>query len=407
MDLNTVNVVYSFNSDTVLECEYKINTIFEKADRVVSPISSPNFKCLLKYKVSSNKGQCCIQTHDNVEESSDLQIDEGTDIIEPIYNKRLGLSWRKQTNMQKRKSQLLQKEFINNECQNSSSCPLIDPQRLLAPLIPITHHNDQQQYYKNNYSLLKSDFRSIISKKEALLDVNKIFNIKYITTFESEKTENCVLNIAAGDNNIMKKFLCAKREKRWRHHKHRTRSYSSILNYVRLIMTFSYLLFQNCKIFHVLFVLLLTSTQYLGPIQGLLVSKSSPAIGIDLGSIDFETGSGMLVYDSTNSSTSNSSSINNRLAKNSFNLEHEVGDRVDTYLSASKNLIITSSTEGGSSGGAYLDKLDNLERSLAAVLIKVAYGTTSTTKRSIPENSYVPSLTTIATPLLTTLRYIC
>ncbi|XP_055387816.1 probable cyclin-dependent serine/threonine-protein kinase DDB_G0292550 isoform X3 [Condylostylus longicornis] len=37
--------------------------------------------------------------------------------------------------------------------------------------------------------------------------------------------------------------------------------------------------------------------------------------------------------------------------------------------------------------------------------MKVAYGTTSTTKRSIPDNTYVPSLTTIATPPLTTLRY--
>uniref|UniRef100_A0A1A9V3K7 Uncharacterized protein n=1 Tax=Glossina austeni TaxID=7395 RepID=A0A1A9V3K7_GLOAU len=56
------------------------------------------------------------------------------------------------------------------------------------------------------------------------------------------------------------------------------------------------------------------------------------------------------------------------------------------------------------SSSVYLEKLDSLERSLAAVLIKVAYGTTSTTKRSIPDNSNVPSLTTIATPLLTTLR---
>lgn len=64
---------------------------------------------------------------------------------------------------------------------------------------------------------------------------------------------------------------------------------------------------------------------------------------------------------------------------------------------------------GGSSpsgSGGYMDKLkmNNLERSVAAVLKKVAYGTTSTTKRSIPDNTYTPSLTTIATPLLTTLR---
>ncbi|XP_017472412.1 PREDICTED: uncharacterized protein LOC108363536 [Rhagoletis zephyria] len=66
-----------------------------------------------------------------------------------------------------------------------------------------------------------------------------------------------------------------------------------------------------------------------------------------------------------------------------------------------------SATIGSSSSGVtgYMDKMNNLERNVAAVLIKVAYGTTSTTKRSIPDNRYVASLTTIATPLLTTLRY--
>ncbi|KAH8376034.1 hypothetical protein KR093_005606, partial [Drosophila rubida] len=59
----------------------------------------------------------------------------------------------------------------------------------------------------------------------------------------------------------------------------------------------------------------------------------------------------------------------------------------------------------GVASSAYFDKLDNLERSVAAVLIKVAYGTTSTTKRSIPDNSYILGLTTVATPPLTTLRY--
>lgn len=61
-------------------------------------------------------------------------------------------------------------------------------------------------------------------------------------------------------------------------------------------------------------------------------------------------------------------------------------------------------TNGSVAVNGYLDKLDNLERSVAAVLIKVAYGTTSTTKRSIPDNSYILGLTTAATPLLTTLR---
>ncbi|KAH8272493.1 hypothetical protein KR044_010951, partial [Drosophila immigrans] len=68
------------------------------------------------------------------------------------------------------------------------------------------------------------------------------------------------------------------------------------------------------------------------------------------------------------------------------------------------NLNGINSSPGGASN-AYFDKLDNLERSVAAVLIKVAYGTTSTTKRSIPDNSYILGLTTVATPPLTTLRY--
>ncbi|XP_062562614.1 uncharacterized protein LOC134226090 [Armigeres subalbatus] len=47
----------------------------------------------------------------------------------------------------------------------------------------------------------------------------------------------------------------------------------------------------------------------------------------------------------------------------------------------------------------------NLEKSIAAVFSRVAYGSTTTTKRSIPDNVYVPSLTTVSTPLLTTFRY--
>lgn len=50
-----------------------------------------------------------------------------------------------------------------------------------------------------------------------------------------------------------------------------------------------------------------------------------------------------------------------------------------------------------------LDKLgSNLEMSIAAVFNKVAYGTT--TKRSISDSVSVPSLTTVATPQLTTFR---
>lgn len=40
--------------------------------------------------------------------------------------------------------------------------------------------------------------------------------------------------------------------------------------------------------------------------------------------------------------------------------------------------------------------------SIAAVFSKVAYGSTTTTKRSIPENVLVPSVTTVSTPILTT-----
>ncbi|EDW83569.1 uncharacterized protein Dwil_GK13609 [Drosophila willistoni] len=49
--------------------------------------------------------------------------------------------------------------------------------------------------------------------------------------------------------------------------------------------------------------------------------------------------------------------------------------------------------------------MDKLDMRVGAVLIKVAYGTTSTTKRSIPDSSYALALTTVATPLLTTQRY--
>ncbi|KAH8406416.1 hypothetical protein KR222_005851 [Zaprionus bogoriensis] len=86
----------------------------------------------------------------------------------------------------------------------------------------------------------------------------------------------------------------------------------------------------------------------------------------------------------------------NRKAAPSANSEVPI-KRTPAYKSMLSN--------GSVSANEYLDKLDNLERSVAAVLIKVAYGTTSTTKRSIPDNSYILGLTTVATPLLTTLRY--
>lgn len=83
-------------------------------------------------------------------------------------------------------------------------------------------------------------------------------------------------------------------------------------------------------------------------------------------------------------------------------------DELSPLAAASYNVSKAQKTPGfGAAGGSssYLDNFENLERSLAAVLIKVAYGTTSTTKRSIPNNTYMPRLTTIPTPLLTTFRY--
>lgn len=58
---------------------------------------------------------------------------------------------------------------------------------------------------------------------------------------------------------------------------------------------------------------------------------------------------------------------------------------------------------GAAGGGLYLDKIGSLEKSIAAVFNKVAYGST-TTKRSIPDTLFVPSLTTVPTPPLTTFR---
>ncbi|XP_022217354.1 uncharacterized protein LOC111070779 [Drosophila obscura] len=72
--------------------------------------------------------------------------------------------------------------------------------------------------------------------------------------------------------------------------------------------------------------------------------------------------------------------------------------------SNSNSTGIGSHASSGSSSVAASGYLEKLERSVGAVLIKVAYGT-STTKRSIPDNSYASGLTTVATPLLTTQRY--
>lgn len=410
MNLNTAKFVYTFNSNSVIECEreYKTNSIVGKAGDTSTFILLPktaNYKCILKYNKIYNNKACCTPTNDELEGGGEC-------LIGAINNKRLGLSWRKQTNLQRRKRcHLLHSERIKTENINSYSCLFTDQQRFFTPRIPIAPLDTQQQKLKqrNCSSISNKNCRSIISKKLSMHDSISTSNIKYATTKFAEKNAQNRVVINADSNNKGKISLCAKRLKlqRWRHHKHRTRILNTILNYGRLIMACSYFQQYNYKIFHILFVILLTLTQYLSPIQGLLVSKSSSgAVGLNLAPIDFENASDILVYNNNGgSSASNNNSINNRLSKNAYNLEHDDVERGDLYLPASKSLIITSSTEGGTSNGAYLDKLDNLERSLAAVLIKVAYGTTSTTKRSIPENSYVPSLTTIATPLLTTLRY--
>lgn len=61
-------------------------------------------------------------------------------------------------------------------------------------------------------------------------------------------------------------------------------------------------------------------------------------------------------------------------------------------------------SNSGTGAGLYsgLEKIGSLEMSIAAVFNKVAYGTT--TKRSIADNVFVPNLTTVPTPQLTTYR---
>ncbi|TMW46232.1 hypothetical protein DOY81_008688 [Sarcophaga bullata] len=407
MTLTTAKFIYT---NSVIECEreFKTNSIVGKAAADTSTFillpKTASYKCILKYNKIYNNKTCCTPTNDELERGGEY-------LIGAINNKRLGLIWRKQTNFQRRKRHLLHSERIKTENINSYSCLFTDQQRFFTPRIPITPLDIQQQKLKqlNCSSVSNTNCCSIISKKFSMHDNSSTSNIRYATTkFVENNAQNRIV-INADNSNKGKISLCAKRLKlqRWRHHKHRTRIFDSILNYVRLIMACSYFQQYNYKSFHILFVILLTLTQYLSPIQGLLVSKSSSGVvGLNLAPTDFENTSDILVYNSNGgNSASNNNSINNRLFKNAYNLEHDDVERGDLYLPASKSFIITSSTEGGTSNGAYLDKLDNLERSLAAVLIKVAYGTTSTTKRSIPENSYVPSLTTIATPLLTTLRY--
>lgn len=68
--------------------------------------------------------------------------------------------------------------------------------------------------------------------------------------------------------------------------------------------------------------------------------------------------------------------------------------------------VSNSRGNSGTGAGLYpnLEKIGSLEMSIAAVFNKVAYGTT--TKRSIADNVFVPNLTTVPTPQLTTNRFV-
>ncbi|KAH8269805.1 hypothetical protein KR018_011259 [Drosophila ironensis] len=85
--------------------------------------------------------------------------------------------------------------------------------------------------------------------------------------------------------------------------------------------------------------------------------------------------------------------------------QSEILDKEDLYANRTIHTKINGHGNSTKPEKTYLEQLNNFENSVAAVLIKVAYGTTSTTKRSIPDNSYALGLTTVATPFLTTQRY--
>ncbi|EDW99295.1 uncharacterized protein LOC6523706 [Drosophila yakuba] len=91
-----------------------------------------------------------------------------------------------------------------------------------------------------------------------------------------------------------------------------------------------------------------------------------------------------------------SSTGNRTISQERSNGNHNFGNSTGINMISGTSSIVQKD---------YLEKLNNIERSVAAVLIKVAYGTTSTTKRSIPDTSYSLGLTTVATPFLTTQRY--
>ncbi|XP_067614201.1 uncharacterized protein [Eurosta solidaginis] len=136
---------------------------------------------------------------------------------------------------------------------------------------------------------------------------------------------------------------------------------------------------QECGSLVQYILILLLSLSQVCWTQALLVEPKYA--GLD----DFISDSSHKPY--TNTSIASGTNVNNM--KSAIGL----GRRSENLKSPSSGVI------------SYMNKMNNLERSVAAVLIKVAYGTTSTTKRSIPDNSYVATITTIATPPLTTLRY--
>lgn len=75
-----------------------------------------------------------------------------------------------------------------------------------------------------------------------------------------------------------------------------------------------------------------------------------------------------------------------------------------SVISASTtNALVQDKSPSTGSGGSIDDNNFNIDQ-LGAIFHKVAYATTTTTKRSIIDNIYVPSLTTVPTPSLTTFR---
>ena len=75
-----------------------------------------------------------------------------------------------------------------------------------------------------------------------------------------------------------------------------------------------------------------------------------------------------------------------------------------SVISASTtNALVQEKSPSTGSGGSIDDNNYNIDQ-LGAIFHKVAYATTTTTKRSIIDNIYVPSLTTVPTPSLTTFR---